>query len=70
MGMSNLYVKKKIMITKNNKIKCDECGHFISYKELQDEEAANCMILPDSDCSFETWESICKKCLMKTEVEL
>jgi len=50
------------MITKNNKIKCDMCGHFISYKELQEKEATHWMSLPDSDCSCETWESICKKC--------
>ncbi len=38
------------------------CGHFISHEELHSKEATHWMILPDSDCSYETWESICKEC--------
>lgn len=51
------------MLTKNNKIKCDWCGQFISYMDLDSNKAYNKMITPYSDISFEEMESKCKKCI-------
>jgi len=56
------------MITKNNKFKCDFCGHFISYQDLENDESKHSMITPDSHYSIEEWETICKKC-NKREIE-
>ena len=42
--------------------KCDNCGKFISYEDLDIGEATITMILPDSHYSIETWETICKRC--------
>ena len=50
------------------KMRCDNCGCFIAYKDLENGEATHSMTLPDSDYSYETWESTCKKCL-KAEKE-
>jgi hypothetical protein len=52
------------MFSKNG-IKCDLCGRFISYKDLQNDEAYNIMITPDSDISFEEFEACCKSCNKK-----
>jgi hypothetical protein len=53
------------MILKNGRIKCDFCGRFIPYKDLQNDEAYNIMITPYSDISFEEFESCCKPCNQK-----
>lgn len=50
------------MITKNDKIRCDVCGKFISYKDLSEGKATNIMVTPDSHVSHERYESMCKKC--------
>ena len=44
-----------------NYFKCDVCGRFISYADLDNGLAIHQMILPDSDFSVETWETLCKK---------
>jgi len=66
-GEKVVFKKKKIMITKNNKFKCDECGYFISYKNFDEGKAIHMMVLPDSDYSYETWDTVCKNCLGKRE---
>lgn len=50
------------MITRNDKIKCDECGKFIAYKDLAEGKATNIMVTPESPVSYETYESKCKRC--------
>lgn len=55
------------MITKNNGIKCDHCGRFISTEDLQKGEAHNKMVYPESDLTEETYESVCKRCNLKLE---
>lgn len=50
------------MITKNNKFKCDICGHFISFEDLDNGHAIHSMIFSDSHCSYETWQTVCKEC--------
>ena len=41
-------------------IKCDVCGKFISYSDLDSGMAIRKMITPDSDYSGEEWETLCK----------
>ena len=43
-------------------MKCDICGKFVSYEDLEVGEATRTMRLPDSHYSIETWETICKRC--------
>ena len=47
-----------------NSIKCDICGRFISYNSLELGLATHIMVTPDSDVSYEQFESYhhdCKK---------
>jgi hypothetical protein len=47
-----------------NSIKCDICGRFMSYDSLELGLATHIMVTPDSDVSYETFESYhhaCKK---------
>ena len=57
------------MITKNNAIVCDDCGKFVSYKDLADGTALHALLTPDSDLTKETWESLCRKCFTKELVD-
>ncbi len=43
-------------------IRCDVCGRFISYADLESGAASHTMITPSSDWSYETWETFCPKC--------
>ena len=52
------FIKKK----ECEKIKCNYCGRFISYNDLNSGKAYYQMVLPDSDCSIETWEGCCGRC--------
>ena len=47
----------------NKTIKCDACGQFISYKALESGKAMRSMVTPDSDYSYEEWETLCSNCL-------
>lgn len=40
-------------------MRCDQCGRFISYKDIESGKAIWRMILPDSEFSKETWEGLC-----------
>lgn len=48
------------MMTRDNKIKCDECGKFIPIQDLIDGVAEHRFALPDSEFSKETYESFCR----------
>jgi len=48
-----------------NKIKCDYCGKFISYKDLDEGKAYSIMTTPDSYLTKEEYETICSKCRNK-----
>lgn len=50
-----------------NYFKCDVCGKFIPYGDLDNRKAVHKMILPDSDYSIETWETLCKEHNTSTE---
>ena len=56
------------MLTKTDRIKCDTCGKFISYKDIELGKAYNVLVYPDSDMTMETYSSECRKCY-KPEVE-
>lgn len=53
---------KPMSITRDDKIKCDECGKFVSTQDLIDGKALHHCVLPDSLYSDETFESLCGKC--------
>ena len=40
--------------------KCQECGRLISYSDIETGKAINRMITPDSDVSYESWETLCR----------
>ena len=43
-------------------IRCDACGKFISYDDLESRMAIRKMITPDSHFTSEEWENICFSC--------
>ena len=43
-------------------IKCDMCGRFIAYTDIDNERARVGMELPDSDYSIESGYSLCPNC--------
>ncbi len=49
-------------MTRVKRIKCDICGCFISYKDIDDGKAISQIITLDSHFSYEKYEDICKKC--------
>lgn len=49
-------------MTRDDKIKCDECGRFIGVQDLIDGKALHQFVLPDSEFSDETFESLCARC--------
>jgi hypothetical protein len=51
------------VLNKNDRIVCDDCGKFISIEDLIADIAIHRFVLPDSEFSKETYESICAKCL-------
>jgi hypothetical protein len=53
------------VIKENNKIKCDICGKFVSYKDLSEGKASRILVYPDSHFTQETWETICRRCNKK-----
>jgi hypothetical protein len=42
--------------------RCDVCGKFISYKDLDDGLAVRHMKTPDTHFTAETWETLCRRC--------
>ena len=50
------------LMAKYQMFKCDNCGQFIS-----NGEARRVMISPDSDWSYEEWETLCPKCTKMKE---
>ncbi len=47
------------MLTKQNAIKCNECGRFIKLEDLANGKASHSLYTPDSDLTREFWESYC-----------
>ena len=55
------------MLTKTNRIKCDTCGKFISYKDIELGKAYNVLVYPGLDMTEETYSSECRKCYKPEE---
>lgn len=47
----------------NFSIKCDNCGKYISFEDLDKGLAQRHMITPDSEYSKEQYETLCKSCI-------
>jgi hypothetical protein len=45
-----------------NYFRCDICGRFISYLELDNDKATHKLIYPDSAFTAETWETYHNEC--------
>jgi hypothetical protein len=43
-------------------LKCDDCGRFIPYADLENGGATHVLIYPDSLYTCETWETVCSRC--------
>jgi hypothetical protein len=43
-------------------LKCDECGRFISYDDIESGDARSELLTPDSEFTLETYTTLCKKC--------
>ena len=41
--------------------KCDVCGRFISYADIESGKAVRQLVTPDSDFSVEEYETLCDK---------
>ncbi len=41
--------------------RCDQCGRFIAIQDFVDEVAVRRYVLPDSEFSVETYETLCPK---------
>ena len=54
-------IKKK----KGNDIKCDSCGKFVAYTELNENGGASNDFIPDSEYTTEEVRFRCKKCTEK-----
>jgi hypothetical protein len=52
----------EMSMTRDDKIKCDECGKLIGIQDLVDGKALHHCVLPSSHYSDETFESLCAKC--------
>ena len=44
-------------------MKCDYCGKFVSYKDIEDGKVVSQMVTPDSYFTKEEYETICKSCV-------
>jgi hypothetical protein len=42
-----------------NYFRCDDCGRFVSYADLDSGTATHKMTLPDSAYTTETYETVC-----------
>lgn len=40
--------------------RCDVCGRFIAYKDFDSGEALRRLVSPDSLCTYEEYETLCK----------
>jgi hypothetical protein len=41
--------------------RCDMCGRFISYNDFDKKKASRILILPESEVTDETYETVCKE---------
>ena len=46
-------------------LKCEVCGRFVSYADIESGGAQHKMVLPDSALSIESYETLCPQCKIK-----
>lgn len=46
----------------SERIRCDDCGHFVGFTELAIGYASRRLLTPDSDCSREEYETLYWQC--------
>ena len=44
---------------KSTPLKCEVCGRFIGYDELESGDARHVLLTPDSEFTSEEWETLC-----------
>ena len=47
--------------------RCDDCGRFIPMDDFSERKAIHRLVEPESVFGTETWETLCRKCLDKSE---
>jgi hypothetical protein len=50
-----------------NLFRCDDCGRFIPYRDIEDGAAMHRLVYPDSFCTRETYETVCRCCRAHSE---
>jgi len=61
MKTNNNYSPKKPASRENNSWnKCNACGRFISFFDLENGHATRKIETPDSEFSCESWETLCR----------
>ena len=45
-----------------NLFRCDQCGRFIPYQDIDEGSARISLIYPDSAYTSETYETLCRMC--------
>ncbi len=58
-------IMSKPFLTLERTLKCEVCGRFVSYADIESGAATHKMVLPDSDLSIESYETLCPKCKAK-----
>lgn len=61
--------KRSPRVYNNRFNRCHVCGRFFSFADIESGKAVHQMITPDSDWSYEEWESLCEKhATMKSKI--
>lgn len=48
-------------MTNDGDLRCDVCGKFVGNVDLHMGRAVRRLLTPDSDRSYEEWETLCQK---------
>jgi len=46
----------------NWRLRCDDCGRFIAYEDIENGVAVHYLVTPESAYTSETFETLCKRC--------
>jgi hypothetical protein len=46
----------------SKQLRCDDCGRFVAYADLESGSARHLPICLDNEFSPEEWETLCKVC--------
>lgn len=55
------WLRREAMVTWKRDLwnRCQECGRLISYNDINIGKAIHRMVTPDTNVSYETWETLC-----------